>query len=95
MPKYPWRSYSPLRTHDFDEGVLLNGREPGMLFVCRNCLRRFKYDSSEHRTWAVGKARGFSALESSVSARWLSEVCAGGPSSTDEEDSKRIRSRAA
>jgi len=95
MPKYPWRFYSPLRTHDFDDGVLLKGREPGQLFVCRNCLRRFKYDSWAHTTWAVGKGRGFSALESSVSSRWLSEYCAGGPSHADEQDSKRTKMRAA
>jgi hypothetical protein len=89
MPKYPWRFYSPLRTHDFGDGVLLKGREPGRLFVCRNCLRRFKYDSSAHTTWAVGKARGFPALDSSVSSRWISEQCTGGPAHEDEEDSKR------
>jgi len=95
MPKYPWRFYSPLRTHDFDDGVPLKGREPGQLFVCRNCGRRFKYDSVAHLTWAVGKGREFSALASSVSSRWISEQCAGGPSRTDEEDSKRLRSRVA
>ena len=39
MPKHPWRFYSPLRTHDFDDGIPLKGREPGRLFVCRNCLK--------------------------------------------------------
>jgi len=95
MPKYPWRSYSPLRTHDFDDGLVVKGREPGQLFVCRNCQRRFKYDSSMHETWAVGKARSFLALESAVSLRWISEGCAGGPSLADEDDSKRVKRRAA
>jgi hypothetical protein len=95
MPRSPWRFCSPLRSHDFDDGAPLKGREPGRLFVCRNCLRRFKFDSSAQRTWAVGKGRGFRALERSVSGRWLSEECAGGPSHADEEDSKRIASRVA
>jgi hypothetical protein len=95
MPKYPWRSYSPLRTHDFDDGVPLKGREPGQLFICRNCQRRFKYDSSMHATWAVGKAPRFLGLDSSVTRRWLSEGCAGGPSHADEDDSKRIKRRVA
>ncbi len=91
MPKYPWRSYNPLRTHDFDDGVLLKGREPGRLFVCRNCLRRFKYDATERRTWAVGNGRSFPALESSVNTRWVLEGCTGGPGESDQEDSKRLR----
>jgi len=95
MPKSPWRFYSPLRSHDFDDGVPKKGREPGRLFVCRNCLRRFKYDSSTRTTWAVGKGRRFAALESSVSGRWVGESCAGGPGQADEEDSKRIVPRAA
>ena len=49
MSKYPWRFYNPLRTHDFGDGILLKGREPGRLFVCRNCFRRFKYDSEARR----------------------------------------------
>jgi hypothetical protein len=89
MPKYPWRFYHPLWTHDFGDGILLKGREPGRLFVCRNCFRRFKYDSLAHRTWAVGKALSFPPLENSVNSRWMSEQCAGGPGHEDEEDSKR------
>jgi len=95
MPKYPWRFYSPLRTHDFDDGVALKGREPGQLFVCRNCGRRFKYDAETHVTWAVGKGRNFSALDRAVSLRWITEQCAGGPSGADEDDSKRLKSRVA
>ena len=95
MPKYPWRSYSPLRTHDFEDGILLKGREPRRLFVCRTCLRRFKYDSWARTTWAVGKAQGFPPLENSVNNRWISERCAGGPGREDEEDSKRTVSHVA
>ena len=95
MPKYPWRMYSPLRTHEFDDGVSLKGQEPGQLFVCRTCGRRFKYDAVAHTTWAVGKGQGYSALQSSVTSRWITEYCAGNPSRADEEDSKRFRSRVA
>jgi hypothetical protein len=95
MPKYPWQSYSPLRTHDFDDGLPVKGKEPGQLFVCRNCQRRFKYDSSTHTTWAVGKPRSFLALEGSISRRWVGEWCAGGPNVADEADSKRTKRRVA
>jgi hypothetical protein len=91
MAKYPWKSYSPLRTHDFDDGVPLNGSQPGQLFVCRNCGRRFKFDSEARRTWAVGKGRSFLALQDTISSRWISEACAGGPNEHDESDSKRIK----
>lgn len=95
MPKYPWKSYSPLRTHDFDEAVFVDGNQPGQLFVCRNCGRRFKFDSGEHRTWAVGKGQTFAALQDAISSRWISEACAGGPNKHDENDSKRIKLRVA
>ena len=92
MPKYPWKSYSPLRTHDFADGVFLDGPEPGDLFVCRNCHRRFKFDSDVHRTWAVGKGRSYLPLHDAVSSRWISEPCSGGPNEKDKEDSKRLKS---
>lgn len=92
MPKYPWKSYSPLRTHDFDDAVFHDGHEPGNLFICRNCHRRFKFDSDEHRTWAVGKGRSYLALKDAVTSRWISEPCSGGPNKTDAEDSKRLKS---
>jgi hypothetical protein len=91
MGKYPWKSYSPLRTHDFDDGVLVNGGQPGQLFVCRNCGRRFKFDSTARRTWAVGKGRSFPALQDAITSRWISEACTGGPNEHDESDSKRIK----
>ena len=91
MAKYPWKSYSPLRTHDFDDGVLVKGRQPGQLFICRNCRRRFKFDAAERRTWAVAGGRGFPALQDAVSSRWVAEFCTGGPSAHDEDDSKRIK----
>jgi hypothetical protein len=95
MPKYPWRVYSPLRTHDFDDGVQLKGREPGELYICRKCLRRFKFDSLGRVTWAVAKDREYSALETSISNRWISEQCAQAPGPADEEDSRRVRRRVA
>ena len=92
MPKYPWKNYSPLRTHDFDEGVAHNGVQPGVLFVCRNCLRRFKFDPGAHTTWAVGApSDDFLALRDSVTRRWVSEWCSGGPATGDAEDSKQIK----
>jgi hypothetical protein len=69
------------------------GPGPGLLFVCKTCGRRFKYDSSERATWAVGKGQTFAALESSVNRRWLNEMCTGGPARSDEADSKRTRSK--
>ena len=96
MPKYPWKPYSPLRTHDFDDGVFHDGEEPGNLFVCRNCHRRFKFDPYEHRTWAVGNAgSSYLALQDAVTRRWISETCSGGPNKTDTQDSKRLKSAAA
>ena len=91
MPKYPWKSYSPLRTHDFGDTVFRDGEEPGDLFVCRTCERRFKFDSDAHRTWAVGKGRSSPALHDSVSSRWISEPCSGVPSAKDADDSKRLK----
>ena len=91
MPKYPWKSYSPLRTHDFDEGLLTEGSQPGVLFVCRNCSRRFKFDSMARRTWAVGEGNNYLALQDAVSRRWISETCSGGPNDGDAADSKRIK----
>jgi hypothetical protein len=93
MPKYPWKSYSPLRTHEFDDGVFRDGVDPGHLFVCRNCHRRFKFDSGAHRTWAVGKGRRYLPLQDAVSGRWISEPCSGGPNAKDEEDSARVKLR--
>jgi len=93
MPKYPWQPYSPLRTHDFDDGVFVDGPQPGNLFVCRNCNRRFKFDSAAHKTWAVGKGRTYFALHDSVSSRWITQPCSGSPNEQDEEDSKRVKPR--
>ena len=95
MPKYPWRDYSPLRTHDFDDGVRLKGREPGELFICRKCRRRFKYEPETRITWAVGNDRSYSALQDAVSSRWVSEPCPLAPNPADREDSRRLRKRVA
>jgi len=94
MPKYPWKTYSPLRTHDFDDGVSMNGAQPGDLYVCKNCGRRFKFDRDMHRTWAVGTGQRYLALHDSISSRWIAESCSGGPNANDAEDSKRIKLRA-
>ena len=92
MPKYPWKPYSPLRTHDFDEGLALEG---GDLFVCKTCGRRFKFNREAHRTWAVGDGKGYLPLQDSVSSRWIAEPCSGGPNARDVQDSKRVKTRAA
>ena len=94
MPKYPWKTYSPLRTHEFEDGIPLDGAQPGQLFECKNCGRRFKFDREEHRTWAVGKGRSYLALHDSISSRWIAEPCSGGPNANDAEDSKRVKLRA-
>jgi hypothetical protein len=89
-PKYPWRSYSPLRTHDFVEGIFKSS--PSLrFFVCRRCDRRFRFDPDEHTTWAVGTDENLSALHSAANRRWLSEQCVGQRSEVDREDSKRIK----
>ena len=93
MPKYPWKSYSPLRTHEFDDGVSTQGPEPGVLFICRSCSRRFKFDSIARRTWAVGEGRSYLALQDAVSRRWVSESCSGEPNEDDAEDSKQVKLR--
>jgi hypothetical protein len=88
MTRSVWKSYNPLRSHDFGKGRFLGTPEPGQLFVCRNCYRAFRYDPRTQRTWAVGRDECCSALEDSVNRRWLSEDCAGGPSDFDEQDSQ-------
>jgi hypothetical protein len=84
-----WKSYDPLRTHDFGAGFL-NVSEVGQLFICRNCHRGFKYDPGTQRTWAIGRDKRCSALESSVNRRWLAEPCAGGPTDFDQQDSTKF-----
>jgi hypothetical protein len=85
-----WKFYHPLRTHDFGDGFFLRVSESVRLFVCRNCYRGFKYDAHTLRTWAVGRDKRCSALESSVNRRWLAEPCAGGPTDFDHQDSTRF-----
>lgn len=84
-PKYPWRSYSPLRTHDFTEEILSHTSPPLRVFICRSCDRRFKFDAFDHTTWAVASDAKFSALQEAVNRRWLSEPCTGrrNPDSAD------------
>jgi hypothetical protein len=92
MTEYPWKGYSPLRSHDFSEGHSSSPFEPGQLFTCRNCYRGFKYDPRTQKTWAVGRDERCSPLDSSVNRRWLAEDCPGGPSDWDEDDSMRFES---
>ncbi len=91
-PKYPWRSYSPLRTHDFIEAFFPESPPPLRVFICRSCDRRFKFDASDHTTWAVARDENLSALQDAVNTRWLSEPCAG-RRETDEADNKLIKGR--
>lgn len=90
-PKYPWRSYSPLRTHDFIEGLFPESSRPLRVFICRSCDRRFKFDKDTHTTWAIGRDERLSPLHGTVNTRWLSEPCAGRRRQADEEDFKRIK----
>jgi hypothetical protein len=91
-PKYPWRSYSPLRTHDF---IVAPSESPSHLrvFVCRKCDRRFKFNAGDHTTWAVARDANSSALQDAVNTRWLSEPCVG-RREADEADGKLIKGRA-
>lgn len=90
-PKYPWRSYSTLRTHDFIEEAFAEDLRPLRVFVCRSCSRRFTFDSETRVTWAIAADEKRSALQNGVSSRWLSEHCAGRRSAADEKHSKRIK----
>jgi hypothetical protein len=90
MTQYLWKSYDPLRSHDFGEGRFLDTSEPGQLFICRNCYRAFKYDPRTERTWAVGRDERCSPLDGPVNQRWLAEHCAGGPSDFDGQDSQQL-----
>jgi hypothetical protein len=93
--KYPWRSYRPLRTHDFVEGLPSRRPSPHTVFVCRRCDRRFKFDPDTRATWAVGRDADFSDLEDAVTARWVAEPCLGKRQKSDDEDFKRTKHSAA
>lgn len=89
-PKYPWRSYSPLRTHDFIEAPPSGSSPPLRVFICRSCDRSFKFDVGARMTWAIAKDERLSALQDAVNRRWLSETCVG-RSDTNEADRKLIK----
>jgi hypothetical protein len=89
-PKYPWRSYSPLRTHDFIEEIIPQTSPPLRVFICQSCDRRFKFDAVDHTTWAVASDAKLSALQEAVNRRWLAEPCAG-RRNPDSEDYKLIK----
>ncbi|MBI2963562.1 MAG: hypothetical protein HYY35_07390 [Deltaproteobacteria bacterium] len=89
-PKYPWRSYSPLRTHDFVAGPFPRSARRVRVFICRSCGRRFQFDEDARTTRAVGRD-GCSPLQSAVNIRWLSEPCAGRRRASDAEDFKRVK----
>jgi len=89
-PKYPWRAYSPLRTHDFvDESRSKDSSE--RVFACRSCGRRFMYDPSMHETWAIAADAKSSPLQSAVSSRWIAQRCLGKWVESDEKDRRRIK----
>lgn len=87
-PKYPWRSYSTLRTHDFIELFPGERLKPLRFFVCRSCDRRFKFDPDRRTTRAI--AESLSELHDSVASRWLAERCTGQRSPADERDATKV-----
>ncbi|MGH7803151.1 MAG: hypothetical protein ACREQJ_02285 [Candidatus Binatia bacterium] len=76
-PSYPWRSYRVLRTHDFIESVPRSEARSFRIFICRDCHRRFKFDTVTLATSAIGKDEQFSSLPNDVGSRWLTERCPG------------------
>ena len=93
-PRYPWRSYSLLRTHDFVEMFREAGAQPFRFFECRTCGRRFRFDSESRLTRAIAQDPKLSELHASVSSRWLAERCAGRRTEADEQDAKKLKRRA-
>lgn len=89
-PRYPWRSYSVLRTHDFVELAPGDG-EPARLFLCRTCARAFKFDPSLRRTWAVAREGRHVALPRAASERWVAERCTGERRAGDDDVARRAR----
>jgi hypothetical protein len=89
-PRYPWRSYSVLRTHDFVE-LAPGAGEQARLFLCRACARAFKFDASLRRTWAVTRDGRHAPLPRAVSERWVAERCTGRQRAGDDEVVRRVR----
>jgi hypothetical protein len=92
-PKYPWTKICALRTHTFVEHEPAKSVAPVRVFACRSCGRWFKFDPDAHKTWAVADDEHLSALQESVSRRWVAQRCAGRRMEADLRDTKRLSRR--
>lgn len=80
------------QTHDFTVKMLDWSAVRGsrLAHTCRRCERRFsRFTALAHGVCAID--REGRNLESSVSSRWLSEVCPRTSSESDNQDRKRLR----
>lgn len=93
-PKYPWRTYSALRTHDFVDESDDDADATRRVFACRTCGRRFMYDAEMHETWAIAEDAQKTPLQEAVSSRWVAQRCAGKRLEADREDSRRVKTTA-
>jgi hypothetical protein len=60
---------NPLTSHELDRTETATF----IHFVCRRCLREFRYSPNGVAAWAVDESGA--ALEDRVSQRWLNEPC--------------------